>query len=114
MEKDTNSTHPAKDEIGGHDHRNRQPEVEKQLHNRIRRIVGQVQGIERMIENDRYCIDILNQIQAVRSALHSLGMVLLRDHLQGCVTEAIRNEEGMDAEKAREELLEILDKFTKQ
>jgi CsoR family transcriptional regulator, copper-sensing transcriptional repressor len=55
------------------------------IHRRVNRIAGQVAGIQRMIEEDRYCVDILNQISAVRSALDSLGVELLTSHLQTCV-----------------------------
>ncbi|MES2464787.1 MAG: metal-sensitive transcriptional regulator [Armatimonadota bacterium] len=52
---------------------------------RVNRIAGQIGGIQRMIEDDKYCVDILNQISAVRSALDSLGIELLTDHLETCV-----------------------------
>ena len=55
------------------------------LAKRLNRIEGQLRGIGRMIEDDRYCVDILNQISAVRSALDSLGVELLTSHLQTCV-----------------------------
>ena len=55
------------------------------IRRRVNRIAGQVNGIQRMIEDDRYCVDILNQISAVRSALDSLGVELLTSHLQTCV-----------------------------
>lgn len=61
------------------------PENLTKLKPRIRRIAGQVAGIERMIEQDRYCVDILNQISAIRSALDALGVELLSDHLESCV-----------------------------
>ncbi len=57
----------------------------KDIKTRSNRIAGQVAGIQRMIEEDRYCVDILNQISAVRSALDSLGIKLLNDHLESCV-----------------------------
>ncbi len=57
----------------------------KDIKTRSNRIAGQVAGIQRMIEEDRYCVDILNQIAAVRSALDSLGIKLLNDHLESCV-----------------------------
>jgi len=57
----------------------------KKIQKRINRIVGQVSGIQRMIEEDRYCVDILNQISAVRSALDALGVELLTSHVQTCV-----------------------------
>jgi DNA-binding FrmR family transcriptional regulator len=62
-----------------------QTEVRKKLLARVRRIAGQVGGVERMVEQDRYCVDILHQIAAVRSALDSLGVELLRRHLESCV-----------------------------
>ena len=57
----------------------------KKLATRVKRIAGQVAGIERMLEEGRYCVDILNQIAAVRSALDSLGVELLTSHLETCV-----------------------------
>lgn len=58
---------------------------QKKLLSRVKRIGGQVAGIERMLEERRYCVDILNQISAVRSALDSLGVELLTGHLESCV-----------------------------
>ncbi len=55
------------------------------IRRRVNRIAGQVAGVQRMIEEDRYCVDVLNQISAVRSALDSLGVELLTSHLQTCV-----------------------------
>jgi DNA-binding FrmR family transcriptional regulator len=55
------------------------------LQARIKRIAGQIGGVQRMVEADRYCMDILNQISAVRSALDALGVQLLRHHIEGCV-----------------------------
>jgi DNA-binding FrmR family transcriptional regulator len=60
-------------------------EARKKLRNRVSRIQGQVQGIGRMVDEDRYCVDILTQIAAVRSALDNLGMELLTDHVESCV-----------------------------
>jgi DNA-binding FrmR family transcriptional regulator len=64
------------------------PEVKKDATRRINRIAGQVGGIQRMIEEDRYCVDILNQIAADRSALDQLGVQLLTGHLESCVLSA--------------------------
>ncbi|MFO8061061.1 MAG: metal-sensitive transcriptional regulator [Bacillota bacterium] len=85
----------------------------RELRNRIRRIEGQVRGVERMISEDRYCVDILRQLAAVRSALHSLAMVILSDHVQGCVADAIRGEGKMGAEEAQRELIEVLKTYIK-
>jgi DNA-binding FrmR family transcriptional regulator len=64
------------------------PEVKKDATRRINRIAGQVGGIQRMIEEDRYCVDVLNQIAAARSALDQLGVQLLTGHLESCVLSA--------------------------
>jgi DNA-binding FrmR family transcriptional regulator len=58
---------------------------------RAKRIVGQVAGVQRMIDEDRYCVDILNQISAVRSALDALGIELLAGHLETCVIKCSAN-----------------------
>ena len=55
------------------------------LQNRLKRIAGQVTGLQKMVEDDRYCVDILNQVSAVRSALDALGVELLTGHIEGCV-----------------------------
>jgi DNA-binding FrmR family transcriptional regulator len=60
-------------------------EVRKKLLTRVNRIAGQVNGVQRMLEEDRYCVDILHQIAAVRSALDSFGVELLTRHLESCV-----------------------------
>ncbi len=60
-------------------------ETRKKLTSRMNRIEGQVKGVHRMMEEDRYCVDILVQIAAVRSALDAVGVQLLTDHLQSCV-----------------------------
>ena len=67
---------------------------------RLRRIEGQVRGIQKMVAEDRYCIDILTQVNAVRAALESVALELLADHTEHCVSEAIRA--GGGDEKVRE------------
>ena len=61
---------------------------------RLRRIEGQVRGLQRMVDDDRYCIDILTQVNAVRAALESVALTLLRDHTEHFVAEAIRAGDG--------------------
>lgn len=63
---------------------------QKNLHNRINRIIGQLKGIQGMIENNRYCGDVLVQIGAVESALQSLGYVILEEHMMTCVAEGVQ------------------------
>ena len=67
---------------------------------RLRRIEGQVRGIEKMVEEDRYCIDVLTQVSAVKAALDRVALLLLADHTEHCVTEALRAGDGSD--KVRE------------
>lgn len=61
---------------------------------RLRRIEGQVRGVQKMVEEDRYCIDVLTQVNATRAALESVALHLLADHTEHCVTEAIRSGGG--------------------
>jgi CsoR family transcriptional regulator, copper-sensing transcriptional repressor len=60
-------------------------EIREKVLDRVKRIGGQITGVQRMIEEDRYCVDVLNQIAAVRSALDALGVELLTNHLETCV-----------------------------
>jgi DNA-binding FrmR family transcriptional regulator len=76
---------------------------------RLRRIEGQVRGIGRMVEDDRYCIDILTQISAVISSTQSVGLVLLEDHIRGCVV----NAEPEDREERLQELNKAIARFTR-
>ncbi|MDE6520467.1 MAG: metal-sensing transcriptional repressor [Ruminococcus sp.] len=69
----------------------RSEENSKQIKNRINRIIGQLNGIQKMIDENRYCGDIINQISAVESALQSIGYIVLEEHMQTCVIEEIKN-----------------------
>jgi len=84
------------------------PETKKDATTRLNRIAGQVGGIQRMVDDEKYCVEILTQIAAVRAALDKVGLVILKSHLQNCVAEAVR--EGRTNE-AVEELNDILLKF---
>jgi DNA-binding FrmR family transcriptional regulator len=77
---------------------------------RLNRVEGQVRGIARMIEEDRYCVDVLTQVAAVRSALDATALQLLRDHTHGCVQGAIRSGRG---EAAIDELLVVVEEFAR-
>ena len=67
------------------------PEATHQLQNRLNRMIGQLNGIKKMLDDNRYCGDILTQIAAVESALQSFGYIILQDHLETCVVEEIQN-----------------------
>ena len=72
-------------------HTPRSEESQRQLVNRLNRIIGQLNGIKNMVESNRYCGDILIQIAAVESALQSFGYIVLHDHMETCVVEQIKN-----------------------
>jgi CsoR family transcriptional regulator, copper-sensing transcriptional repressor len=80
---------------------------------RLHRIEGQVRGIEKMVEDDRYCIDILTQIAAVNTALESLAFKILDEHVRHCVAGALASGDEQDAATKTEELLRAVQRFTK-
>ena len=77
---------------------------------RLNRIEGQVRGIARMIEEDRYCVDVLTQISAVQAALDALALQMLEAHLKGCVHTAVRSGEG---DAAIGEAMAVIRKFAR-
>ncbi len=77
---------------------------------RLSRIEGQVRGVARMVEDDRYCIDVLTQIRAVRAAIDKVEQEILHDHLQHCVAHAFHAGNAKDRQTKIEELMEVLDK----
>ncbi len=81
----------------------------KDLLVRLRRIEGQVRGVQKMIDKDKYCVDILTQISAIRGALKKVGFNILDSHSHGCVKNAIKNKQG---EEIIDELLDVISKFT--
>jgi len=81
----------------------------KKLLSRLKRIEGQVRGVSNMIEEDRYCIDILTQISAMRSALDAVSLNLLEDHTKHCVTNAVKNGD----EGAIDELITVMKRLRK-
>jgi DNA-binding FrmR family transcriptional regulator len=74
-----------------HKHTPRDEKTLKQLRNRINRIIGQMNGIQKMIDDNRYCGDVLTQIAAAESALQGLGYQILQEHMETCVTEQIKS-----------------------
>jgi DNA-binding FrmR family transcriptional regulator len=85
----------------------------KALAARLHRIEGQVRGIERMVEDDRYCIDILTQVAAVNTALENLAFRVLDDHVKHCVSDALASGNANEAAKKSEELLEAVQRFAR-
>jgi CsoR family transcriptional regulator, copper-sensing transcriptional repressor len=83
------------------------------LTKRLHRIEGQVRGIERMVEDDRYCIDILTQISAVNTALESLAFKLLDDHVNHCVADALASGDPKEVAAKSQELLTAVQRFAR-
>ena len=76
---------------------------------RLARVEGQIRGIARMVESDRYCVDVLTQISAVNSSMQKIGLLLLEDHIRGCIA----NAEGDDLDVKLEELNTAIARFTR-
>lgn len=90
-------------------HKHRETKEYTDLINRLSRIEGQVRGIKKMVEEERYCVDILTQVSAVQSALNAFNKVLLTSHIKSCVVRDIKNGQ----EEAVEELCATLQKLMK-
>ena len=86
------------------------PDTKRKLEARLRRIAGQVGGLERMLAEDRYCVDVLLQIAAVQSALGRVGEIVLGSHVETCVADAF---EHGDVRKRREKVDELMDVFSR-
>ncbi len=84
------------------------PDIKAANGNRLRRIEGQVRGLQKMVEQDRYCADILVQIASVQEALRAVSQALMRNHLRHCAAEAIRKGSPEQAEAMYEELLRLI------
>jgi CsoR family transcriptional regulator, copper-sensing transcriptional repressor len=80
------------------------------LENRLKRIEGQVRGVQRMVDEEAYCVDVLTQIASVVSALEKVGTILLKDHVEHCVRESIEKG-GSEADEKIEELTAAVERF---
>lgn len=86
-------------------------ETKTKARGRLRRIEGQVQGLQRMVENDAYCVDILLQVSAVQGALDQVQKLLLGRHIESCVADALRSGSRTDRQQKIEELLDVFARF---
>jgi DNA-binding FrmR family transcriptional regulator len=84
-------------------------ETRRDVGRRLKSVAGHVQGVAKMVDEDKYCIDVIRQIEAVEQALHKVKRRLLEGHLDTCVTTAIRSEDPADRERVLRELLEVYD-----
>lgn len=85
-----------------------EPALRDEAGKRLRRIEGQVRGLQRMVEEGRYCADILTQVASVQAALRGVGKLLMRNHLQHCVTDALRSGDPVEAERTYSEVLDLM------
>jgi CsoR family transcriptional regulator, copper-sensing transcriptional repressor len=85
----------------------------KKIANRLHRIEGQVRGIEKMVDEDRYCIDVLTQVAAVKTALDSLALQLLEGHVSHCVADALASGDQVAANEKSQELLAAVERFAR-
>jgi CsoR family transcriptional regulator, copper-sensing transcriptional repressor len=88
-----------------------QADVKESCTARLRRIEGQVRGLVRMVEEDRYCVDVITQVQAVRAALKRVEEEVLRDHVAHCVEHAIQSGDSREQRKKVAELMDVLGKI---
>lgn len=86
-------------------------ETKKRVEARLRRAAGQVAGLERMIAEDRYCIDILTQLAAVRSALAKVGEIVLESHVHTCVADAFQSGDEQERAAKISELIEVFSRY---
>lgn len=82
----------------------------EKIQNRLRRIEGQVRGVQRMVDEETYCVDILTQISSIVSAMERVGAILLKDHVEHCVRESIEKG-GLEADEKIEELTAAVERF---
>ena len=85
-------------------------ETKNKVQARLKRVAGQVSGIQKMVEDDRYCVDVLMQISAARAALAKVSKMLLESHIQTCVTGAFESDDARERAAKIEELVRVFDK----
>jgi DNA-binding FrmR family transcriptional regulator len=80
---------------------------------RLKSIAGHLKGVEKMVEEDAYCLDLINQIQAIQSALNKVNVQILDDHLHGCLATAVRGDDASERERMLGEIATLFEKSTK-
>ncbi|UOQ86442.1 metal-sensing transcriptional repressor [Gracilibacillus salinarum] len=98
------------DSLHQHPSKPRTKDEKQAVVNRLKRIEGQVRGIQKMIDEDRYCVDILVQISAINAALKKVGFSITERHIKHCVSDAILSGEG---DQTIEELMDVMKQFSK-
>ena len=107
------SCHADAESSGGRHAVGVDPDIRERNLKRLRRIEGQVRGLQRMVEEDRYCADILTQISSVHEALRSVGRELVRNHLKHCAATAIRGDDVEQSEAMYNEIIDMMYKHVR-
>jgi len=89
------------------------PPTRREAAQRLNRIEGQVKGIKKMVEEGRYCVEVLGQISAVHEALRGVGKIIMRNYLGNCVTSSLRSGSSKKAKETYSELMDVIYKFAK-
>jgi DNA-binding FrmR family transcriptional regulator len=90
-----------------------EPHIKEQALARLKKIEGQIRGLQRMVDEERYCADVLTQIASVHEALRGVGKLMMRNHLQHCITGALRSGDEVAAEKTYQEVLDLMYKHAR-
>ena len=89
------------------------PEIKRAVQTRLRRIEGQIRGLQKMVDEERYCADVLTQVSSVQEALRGVSRSLLHNHLKHCASEAIRSEDAARADAMYQELVDLVFKSSR-
>ncbi len=89
------------------------PMIRREAVQRMRRIEGQIKGIKKMVEEGRYCVEVLGQISAVQEALRGVGKLITRNYMENCVTSSLRSGSRKKAKETYAELMDVIYKFAK-
>ena len=98
------------EEVAGTPHGYIKARDKEKIQNRLRRIEGQVWGVQRMVDEETYCVDVLTQISSIVSAMERVGAILLKDHVEHCVRKSIEKG-GLEADEKIEELTAAVERF---
>ena len=89
------------------------PQTRREAAQRLNRIEGQIKGIKKMVEEGRYCVEVLGQISAVHEALRGVGKLIMRNYLENCATSSLRSGSSKKAKETYSELMDLIYKFAK-
>jgi DNA-binding FrmR family transcriptional regulator len=89
------------------------PNIKEQAKARLARIEGQIRGLNRMLDEDRYCVDVLQQVSSVHEALRGVGRLMVQNYLENCAASGMRSEDPEEQKRVHQEILDLMYKFAK-